>query len=61
MAKFRVTVKYGNPGQYKNTSQDITVEAGSESTAIQLAPNVFRNSNPTYRDKDVEVVKVKEI
>lgn len=59
MAKFRVTIKYGNPGQYKHNSQDITVEAGSESSAIQLALSVFRNSNSTYRDKEVEVVKVR--
>jgi hypothetical protein len=61
MPKFRVTVKYGDPGKTKNSSQDVTVEAGSESVAMQLAANQFRNSNSTYRDKEVDVVRIKEI
>lgn len=61
MAKFRVTVKYGNPGEYKNTSQDVTVEAGSESVAMELAVNKFKNSNAAYRNKEVDVVRIKEI
>lgn len=61
MPKFRVTVKYGDPGKPKNTSQDIMVEAGSETVAMQLAANKFRNSNAAYRDKEVDVVRIKEI
>lgn len=61
MAKFRVTVKYGDPGKTKNASQEISVEAGSEAVAVQLAPNVFRNSNSAYRNKEVDVVKVKQV
>lgn len=61
MGKYRVTIKYGNPGEFKSSSQDIVVEAGSESVAMQLAPNKFKNSNSAYRNKEVDVVKVKEI
>ena len=61
MPKFRVTVKYGDPGKTKSTSQDITVDAGSESVAMQLAANQFRNSNAAYRNKEVDVVRIKEL
>jgi hypothetical protein len=61
MAKFRVTVKYGDPGKPKSTSQDITVEAGSESVAMQLAVNQFKNSNSAYRNKEADVVKIKQL
>jgi hypothetical protein len=61
MAKYRVTIKYGDPGDYKHNSQDITVEAGSESVVMQSAANKFRNSNSAYRNKEVGVVKIKEI
>ncbi|WP_256077719.1 hypothetical protein [Massilia sp. YIM B04103] len=61
MAKFRVTIKHGDPGKYKNSSQDITVEASSEAVALELAPNKFRSSNPAYRNKEVDVVGIKEI
>ena len=60
MAKYRVTVKYGNPGEYKHNSQTFTVEAGSESTAM-LAVSKFKNSNSAYTNKEVDVVKVEEI
>ena len=62
MAKYRVKIKYGNPGEYKHNSQtiDVEVEAGSESTAMQLAVNKFRNSNSAYKNKDVDVVEIKE-
>ena len=61
MAKYRVTVKYGNPGEYKHNSQTFSVEAGSESTAMQLAVSKFKNSNSAYTNKEVDVVKVEEI
>ena len=61
MAKFRVTLKYGDPGKYKHNSQTVTVEAGSESTAMTLAINKFKNSNSTYKNKEVDVVKIEEI
>lgn len=61
MAKYRVTVKYGNPGEYKHSSQTVTVEAVSESTALQLAVSKFKNSNSVYKNKEVEVVKIEEI
>ena len=61
MAKYRVKIKYGNPGEYKHNSQTVDVEAGSESTAMQLAVNKFKNSNSAYKNKDVDVVEIKEI
>jgi hypothetical protein len=61
MAKFRVTIKYGDPGEFKHNSQEITVEAGSEAVAMELAVNRFKNSNAAYRNKDAEVVRIKEI
>lgn len=61
MAKYRVKIKYGNPGEYKHNSQTVDVDAGSESTAMQLAVSKFKNSNSTYKNKDVEVVDIKEI
>jgi hypothetical protein len=61
MAKYRLKIKYGNPGEQKNSSQSVTVEAGSESTAMQLAISKFKNSNAAYRTKEVEVVKIEEI
>jgi len=59
MTKYVVKLKYGNPGEYKNTSQSVTVEADSESTAMQLAINKFKNSNSTYKNKEVDVVDIK--
>ncbi|MDY0134078.1 MAG: hypothetical protein RBS14_00105 [Atribacterota bacterium] len=61
MAKYRVKIKYGNPGEHKLSSQSVTVEAGSESTAMQLAISKFKNSNAAYRNKEVEVDKIEEI
>ncbi|KOR28371.1 hypothetical protein TI05_17065 [Achromatium sp. WMS3] len=61
MAKYRVRVKYGNPGGDKNNSTTVNVEAGSESTAMQLAINKFKNSNSIYKNKEVDVVEIKEI
>ncbi|UCV03869.1 hypothetical protein [Dechloromonas denitrificans] len=61
MTKYRVTIKYGNPGEYKNASQYITVEAESESTAMQLAVNKFKSSNAAYRNKEAEAVKIEKI
>jgi hypothetical protein len=61
MAKYRVKIKYGNPGESKNNTQTVDVEAGSESAAMQLAINKFKNSNSTYANKDVDVVEIKEI
>lgn len=60
MSKFRVTIKYGNAGQSKNTTSDVTVEAGSEAVAMQLALNQF-NSNSSNRNKEADVVKIKEL
>lgn len=61
MAKFRVTLKYGDPGKYKHSSQSVTVEAGSEEVAMQLAINQFRNSNAVYGNKEIDVAKIEEI
>lgn len=61
MKKYRVTVKYGKPGEYKHNSQDITIEAGSESTAMELAINKFKASNSAYRNMEAIAVKTKEL
>lgn len=61
MAKFRVTIKYGDPGKSMNTSRDMTVEAGSESVAMKLAVNQFKSSASSYANKEVVVVKIKEL
>lgn len=61
MAKFRVTLKYGDPGKHKHNSQSVTVEAGSEAVAMQLAINKFKNSNAAYENKEIEVTKIEEI
>jgi hypothetical protein len=61
MPKYQVSIKYGNPGQHKGSTQVITVEAESDSTAMTLATNKLKNSNSAYRDKEFEVVKVKKV
>lgn len=61
MAKYQVKIKYGDPGKYKNTTQTVVVEAESESTAMKLAINKFKNSNSTYANKEVDVVEIKKI
>jgi len=61
MAKYKVSLKYGNPGQPQNTTTTVDVEASSESTAMTLAINKFKTSNgSTYLNRDVSVVKVVE-
>ncbi len=60
MGKFRVTLKHGDPGKFKHSSQILEVEASSESTAMQIAINKFKNSNSSNRDKEVDVVKVEQ-
>lgn len=60
MSKFNVTLKYGNPGEYKHNSQVVSVEADSEAVAIQLAINKLRNSNSVYRDKEIDAVKIEK-
>ncbi len=60
MNKYRVTIKYGDPGKSKLSSQTITVEAESDSTAMRLAEAKFKNSNSAYRNKEVDVVKVEK-
>jgi hypothetical protein len=61
MAKYKVTLKYGEPGEYKHSSQTVTVEASSESVAMELAVNKFKNSNAAYKNKEVDVVKAEEV
>ena len=61
MNKYRVTVKYGKPGENKNASQQIVVEAESDSTAMQLAVSKFKASNAAYRNMEAEAVKVQRI
>lgn len=61
MQKYRVTVKYGNPGQYLSNSQTVIVEASSDATAMRLAVNKFKTSNPSYANKEAEAVKVEEL
>jgi len=61
MNKYRVTVKYGKPGQPKYSSQRITVEAESDYTAMELAINKFKNSNLAYREMEAEATKVERI
>jgi hypothetical protein len=61
MKKYRVTVKYGKPGEFKHSTQQITVEAESDSSAMQLAVSKFKNSNPAYRNMDAEAVQVQQI
>lgn len=61
MRDYRVKIKYGNPGEYKHNSQDVTVKAVDETAAAQLAINKFKSSNAAYKNKDVDVVQVKEI
>ncbi len=59
MTKFKVKVKHGDPGKPKNSSQNIDVEAESESIAKELAINKFKNSNSAYKNKEVDVVEIK--
>jgi len=61
MTKYRVKIKYGNPGEYKHNSQTFVVRAESESAAGQLAINNFKNSDPAYKNKDVDVVEIEKI
>ncbi len=61
MVKYRVKIKYGNPGEHKNSSQTINVEAEDEKTAMELAINKFKSSNPSNRDKEVVVVGIEKI
>lgn len=61
MAKFRVSIKYGDPGKAMSNSRDITVEAGSESVAMKLAVNQFKSSSSTYANKEVAVVNIKPL
>ena len=57
MAKYRVTVAHGRPGQSKNATQNVEVEAGSESVAMKLAVAKFKNANP---GKEAEATKAVE-
>ncbi len=61
MANYRVKIKYGDPDKYKHNSQSITVDAENETTAMQLAINKFKNSNSTYKNKEVDVVEIKKV
>ena len=61
MTKYRVTLKYGNPGEYKHSSQTVTVEANSDTVAKELAVNKFKNSNAAYKNKEVDVVDIDEV
>ncbi|WP_153114538.1 hypothetical protein [Rhodocyclus tenuis] len=61
MKKYRVTIKYGNPGKVPNSTQNITVEAEDETTARLIAPNKFRSSNAAYINKEAMVVKIEKI
>ena len=61
MLKYQVTVKYGNPGEFKHNSQLITVEAETEESAMELAVNKLLNSNPTYKDKEAVALKPKKL
>ena len=60
MSKYQVRIKYGKPGKPKHNIQTITVEADSESSAESIAISKFRNSNLTYKDKEVDVIGIKE-
>ncbi len=60
MGKYTVTVKHGDPGKFKNNSQNIMVEAESDSSAKSLAINKLKNSNAAYRNKEFEVTNVKK-
>ena len=59
MAKYCVRIRYGNPGEHKHNFQMVYVEADSPSAAERLAIAKFRNSNSTYRHKEVDVVEAK--
>jgi hypothetical protein len=61
MTKYRVSIKYGDSGKSMNNSRDITVESGSESVAMKLAVNQFKSSSSSYANKEVVVVKIKEL
>ncbi|PMR74054.1 hypothetical protein C1H69_15405 [Billgrantia endophytica] len=61
MNKYRVTLKYGDVGKYKHNSQNITVEAESDLTAMRLAEEKFKSSNSAYKNKEVDIVKVVKI
>ena len=60
MNKYRVTIKYGDPGKYKHSSTTVDVEAESDSTAMRLAESKFKNSNGAYKNKEVDIVKVEK-
>lgn len=58
VAKFKVKIKCGNPGEYKHGSHEIVVECENESVAIDMAINKFKNSNAVNRNKECDAVKI---
>lgn len=61
MKKYRVTIKYGDPGKSKLSTRTITVEAPDSSSAMVLAVNSFKNSSSSYKNKEVDVIKLEII
>ena len=61
MNKYKVTLKYGEIGKVKNTSTTIIVEAESDTSAMILAKNIFRNKNSSNQNKEVDAVGCKKI
>lgn len=61
MAKYQVTIKYGDQGKPKNSSTILTVSAECEATAMKLAENEFRCKSSSNNNKDVYVVAIKRI
>lgn len=61
MNKYRVSIKYGDPGKSKSNTQTITVEAESDATAMKIAESKFRSSISSYRNKEVDVVRVEKL
>jgi len=51
MNKYRVTIKYGDPGKYKHSSTTVDVEAESDSTAMRLAESKFKKAVATLKAK----------
>lgn len=61
MNKYRVSIKFGDPGKSKSNAQTIMVEAESDATAMRLAEAKFRNSSSSYKNKEVDVVRVEKL
>ena len=62
MAKYQVTLKYGDRGKPLSTSRIMTVEASSDLAAGRLAVNQLKSSGGSaYLKKEIVPVAIKKI